>query len=338
MVSVLGLSLVAYIKPVHAIPDSLPNRSIQLSDAEPAAAGVTYLVSFDILTPGTIGSIRIQFCSEDPIADQPCTNPSGFSASGAILSAQTGTNDFSIDPSSTVNEIILTRTAGAVGVISMSFTFDNITNPSTLGSFYARIQTYATTDASGLATDKGGIAMTTASGFDVTTEVPPILTFCAGVTVTSDDCSVIVGDTLDVGILSSRQTAKGTSQFVVGTNASGGYTVSIEGTTMTAGNEIITPLTNQTASQTGVSQFGINLRQNSNPALGEEPGGFGVGSPAAAYNSPNFFRFRNGDTLATRAATENYRKFTVSYIANIPSTQAPGVYATTLNYICLANF
>jgi hypothetical protein len=97
-------------------------------------------------------------------------------------------------------------------------------------------------------------------------------------------------------------------------------------------------LTTQTASLAGTSQFGMNLRANASPAIGADPVGPGIAAVAAAYNTPDQYRFRAGDVVASSTGPNDYRKFTVSYIANVDAAQPPGVYATTITFICLANF
>src|SRR5690606_25747303 len=109
-------------------------------------------------------------------------------------------------------------------------------------------------------------------------------------------------------------------------------------TTMTSGNNIISALAVPTVSVPGTSQFGLNLRTNTNPSVGQEVVGNGSSVPVPGYGTPNQFKFAHGDVVVSSPVADSNRKYTVSYITNISAAQAPGVYATTLSYICLANF
>lgn len=324
---------------VRAITDVLPNRQLLISSSASDATNVHYVLSFDILTPGTLGSIEAEFCQNDPFIGTPCTAPPGFNIGGSTLDSQSGTGDFTIDTgNSNAYKLVLTRTPSAVGALSFSFTFSGVHNPTPPGSYYIRLQTFASNDATGPNTDKGGVAFSIVDQVIVTTEVPPIITFCTALVITSEDCSDTTGDTIDYGLFASTSTSAASSQFVVGTNAPYGYSVTVAGTTLTAGNDIIPAMATAGPSQIGVSQFGINLTKNTLPDVGADPDGPGVGVVSDDYDNPNIFLFHSGDLVASHNDSENFRKYTVSYITNVSKAQPPGVYATTISYICLGNF
>ncbi len=316
----------------------LGSREMRLTNNEVSAVS-DYLLSIVLTTPGTLGSITVQFCSNDPLQGTVCTAPNGFDDSAAVLSTQTGPGDFAINSSlTTANTLVLSRTAGAVGAIPLSFHFTGITNTSDAGPSYARVTTYASDDATGASSDYGGIAYSINNSLAISALVPPFLTFCTGITITGLNCANAAGDYLDLGELSSKQANKGTSQMLVATNAVDGYFVSVQGTTMTSGNNVIAALAANDVSRPGAAQFGMNLRANATPAVGNDPSGPGVAVPVATYNQPNSYRFVNGDTLVANSVPDDVRLYTASYIVNIAATQAAGVYVSTLTYICLASF
>jgi hypothetical protein len=107
---------------------------------------------------------------------------------------------------------------------------------------------------------------------------------------------------------------------------------------MTSGNNIIQNLTLPTASFPGTPQFGMNLRANLLPAIGQDPVGLGTGVPAPDYNIPNRFIYNSGDMIASSPLTTNYNRMTVSYLVNITADQPPGVYATTITYLATVQF
>lgn len=336
VVALYTASMIVVLKPSVVNAANLTNRRLNLSSSV-SAASATYQLNFDIITAAILGSIEIQFCSNDPLIDEPCTAPSDFDISGASLSSQTGETGFSVHANSTSNTVILTRSPALATAQAASYTFDNVINTSALGTQYIRLTTYASTDATGSFIDKGGIAYVINAQLTVTTEVPPILLFCVGITIVGNDCGNTSGSYINFGELSSSSTAKATSQMLAATNAQSGYSIILSGTTMTAGNTII-PAMNGGNSQIGVSQFGINARQNSVPSVGLEPSGVGTASAGNGYGNTNQYTFASGDTIVTHPSSDDARKFTLSYIVNAAKDQPAGRYTATISYICLANF
>lgn len=326
----------------HAL--ELTGRGLTMSSSLPGATTM-HQFSFQYASTSAVGSVLFEYCMS-PVDGVVCVPPPGLDASNASLQQQSGEIGFSV-LSTNQNQIVLTRPPAATGQTVSSYTFDNIVNPNFNSctmvvvpncTFYARIYTYATTDASGLNTDFGGIAASTNPTISINTVVPPILYFCVGQTITGNDCTTATGDVVNLGVLNPDTAASGSSQMVAATNGQFGLSVAADGTTMTSGNNVIPGLSIPTVSAPGNSQFGINLRANSNPQVGQEPNGPGAANPAGPYNIPNEFTFNPGDVVATSPAVTDFRKFTVSYVTNISPGQAPGDYASTITYICTASF
>jgi len=299
----------------------------------------THKFSFILPTSASVGSLVLMYCDGNPLFDFPCTPPAGLDVSSAVLASQTGNTGFSIDTAdSTVNQLVLTRTADVTTPVLNTYVFDNVKNPSTPGStVYIRIASYGSADGSGQLIDKGGVAFAPQNEFDVNAFVPPFLQLCVGITV-APDCSSIVGDSIDMGILSSTTANKGQSQYAVATNDITGYNVFATGTTMTSGNNTIPSLSLPTASLPGTGQFGINLRANLIPAVGQDPVGLGTGVPSANYNIPNRFLYNDGDNISSSPLPSNYNRMTVSYLVNVPKGQNPGIYSTTITYVAVVQF
>ncbi|MDB5182454.1 MAG: hypothetical protein JWO47_238 [Candidatus Saccharibacteria bacterium] len=323
----------------HAIVSTLPNRYVKISDSTAGTSGVEYELGFDATIPGTLGSIEAEFCENDPFPGTPCTVPAGFDISAATLVSQSGTNDFTIDALGTnAHRMVLSRVPSAVGAVTFKFLFNGVTNPSATGTQYVRLTTYSGANRGGSVTDKAGIAFSINGDLSISTEVPPHLDMCVGVTIPSIDCTSVVGDTINMGTLKTSTPAVASSQFVVGTNADNGYTVTVSGAPLTSGNNVLQALTSLTTSTPGVNQFGMNLRQNVAPVVGNEPAGVGSALPVGNYNIPDNFIFKSGDVIVSASAPDNYRRFTASYIANIDNKQPIGFYATTISFIALGSF
>lgn len=335
------LLLLAVISPlftskVLAAP-FLPNRFIRIS--EPTVNFVAeYTVGFTINeVTSPLGSIELQICANTPIIADSCTLPTGLNMSSAILSNQTGNTGFTVS-ASTTNSVLLTRFPSLPFNAASTYSLSNITNPDTPGSYYLRIKTFSSNDGTGAHLEEGGAVYSLNGGININTEVPPYLKLCTAVVIVNYDCSTATAYLIDFGEFSKSSANSATSQIVVATNAGSGFSITIAGTTMTSGNNIINSLSSGGASSPGTAQFGINLRSNTNPATGSEPIGPGVASPTANYNVPNSFRFTSSDIIVSGSGPTDNKKFTISYLVNVDLNQPPGIYATTLTYIALANF
>ncbi len=313
-------------------------RSIKVSSNQAGANSVSYDTSFFISTAATVGSIEIQFCANSPLEDDICDAPPGFDASNVSIVAQSGQTGFSPSSTSTTNDLVLTRPPAPAGVGTVGYELEGVTNPSAGGALFARIMTHASSDGSGPSINFGGIALSIDGSLSISLEVPPFLIFCLGEHITDFDCSTATDPFSDLGDLNSGVTRAAQHQMVVATNAQNGYSLWAAGTTMTSGNNTIAPMSVVSASQKGASQFGMNLRANSAPTIGEDVQGAGSATVAPNFAQSNRFFFHSGDVVASSPSSDAYRKYTVSYIVNIAPSQPGGVYSTTLTYVGLANF
>jgi len=323
--------------PVTLAGIQVQNRFNQLSNSSSGAKSI-YNIGFKYTNNSTpIGSVLIQFCDNGSLIGTPCTFPTGMNISSAVLSAQTGNTGYTIS-SLNSGQILLTRNPVAPSNSQSTYKFNNITNPTSPGEYWMRIQTFSSSDGSGPYVEQGGDAFSINSAFVITSIVPPYLTFCGGVTVTNLNCGSAAGDQISFGNFSDQSSSAATSQFVVATNAGFGYNVSIHGDTMTSGNFTIPAQTTPAPSRVGTSQFGINVVANSVPKTGQDPQGRGIGLPTSNYDTSNFYTYRDGDPIVSSSTASDFNEFTTTYLVNVSTNQAEGVYATTLNYICLANF
>ncbi|HEX5448290.1 MAG TPA: hypothetical protein VFW90_03785, partial [Candidatus Saccharimonadales bacterium] len=274
--------LTAFLRPNLALAKQLSNRSVSIGSSKAGATDVVYTVSFDVGQDTTpLKGIVVQFCdsSSGPLIGNPCTGPTGFTLTPASLSVPAAsqtiggvavTNAYAVDTThSNANTLILTNSTGNAATAGQTVSFvlgtgagDGVANPSTVGTFYARLLTYSDDSAaSGYATngqtpgaylDDGGIALSTANQLTTTARVQEHLTFCVGTTTVNDYNTVVsdkcadaftgsCGTSVDLGILDSTaistspvQTAAGTPGFgngctgaaMVQTNAVHGVVIS----------------------------------------------------------------------------------------------------------------
>lgn len=318
--------------------EKITNRSLTMSDSSAGKNNVTYLVALTRPDNGLIGSLELEICSNDPFPGFPCTIPVGLDFAASSIANQTGITDFTIHTSSTANKLIFTRTPSVEPNGPITITLNNVTNPSSIGSYFVRIRTFISNDATGPATDQGGFAIAITTPLGINTEVPPYLLFCVAKDIPGLSCAAGVGNSVNLGELSFVQANAGYSQMLVGTNAGNGFNISVVGTPPTSGNNVINAINNIDNSQPGKDQFGINLVANSIPNIGQDPAGPGTAIPVANYSNPNFYRFVNGETLVISNTVSNYRKFTVSYLVNRHKNTKPGIYNTVILYVALATF
>lgn len=315
---------------------------------------VRHHFAFTLPTAGTVGSIKLQYCT---LAAGTCTTPTGLNTIGATLDAQTGATGFTIN-NTTNGEPYLTRVAAATTAsLAVTYTLGSVTNPTTTNqSFYVRISTYATTDTTLSSTDSGNVVASTATPIDLTGIMPESLVFCTGGTVGTTsgvpDCATATGGAVSFDrLFSATDTATATSQMAASTNAGFGYAITVNGVTLTSGTNTISAMSTSTTSVKGVSQFGMNLKANtaasSNPAVGIEaaPTANGTnykGQAKLGYDSVDNFKFLTADIVAASdnggAGGTDAQIFTKSYIVNVPGSQPAGTYTTTLTYIATPTF
>lgn len=314
------------------------NRSLYINSS---VAGETtfYTVTFTYPTNSSVGSVRMLFCTE-AIPYLPCDPPEGLDLSGAVLSTQTGATGFTLS-NQTANSLVISRPPIPTGITESKYTFTNVVNPTSIGTFYVRLNSYASTDASGAFIDFGSVASSINNQVGIDTQVPPILIFCVGRQIPTYDCADAEGPNFeDFGLPNLDETSYTSSQMLAFTNARGGYAISVIGRGLTSGIYEIPVIDDEPQeSLPGKGQFGINLATNNNPSIGGDPVGPATNIALNPdYTIPDKFLIRQGDTLAVSDWVTRYKKYTVSYIINTPPDQHPGVYNTTVTFICTGNF
>jgi len=326
VVAVLTVASIAPALTTIAAAAQITGRSVTIGTSV-ASASTSYNFNFTVPTTTAIKSLAFQACTT---ASGACTTPAGFSVSSATLASQpTGVGAAS---GWTVN----TATAGSLRILnsgnatapsgSQAVNFATVTNPSTVNStYFFRITSYS--DAAWTtAIDTGTVATSTAGAVTVTASVDEALTF------------TLASTAVPLGTLSSSSTVSGTSTMSASTNASSGYSITVNGTTLTSGANTITALTVPTVSTTGTKQFGMNLVANTTPSVGSVTSGAGSGTAQTGYSTANNFKFVSGDTVAAANGPTNANSYTISYIGNVDAIANPGVYSTVLTYVATANF
>ena len=114
------------------------------------------------------------------------------------------------------------------------------------------------------------------------------------------------------------------------TNVSGGYSISLNGTTLTSGVNTITAMGGTAiVSSVGTKQFGLRIISNS-----------GTGVAVSPYNTSNWAfdvaTFPN--KIVTGAGDNSTSVFGMRYISNISASTPSGSYTSVLTYVMTVNF
>lgn len=147
---------------------------------------------------------------------------------------------------------------------------------------------------------------------------------------------IVPGGAVNLGDLDPQTTASGSTGFSVKSYLASGYNVYIDGTSpQSRGGRVLTPMTTAAVPQIGIEQFGINLRQNTAPAVGADAvqvpsSTFSFGAPAAGYNTANNFKYVPGDIIAASSSSSGQTNYTLSMIANVATVTAGGSYSGRL--------
>jgi hypothetical protein len=196
-----------------------------------------------------------------------------------------------------------------------------------------------------------GVGSTSGAGFDAV----------AGATTPSEPFleAAIMGPDIDLGIINPDTTSYAASQggacnctFYVRSYLSSGYAVVTGSTTLTSeSNSTIDAKTTQGAPSTdkNVEEFGINLVANTTLAsfganpVNEPDDSFADGKPAAGYNTPDQYKYNQGDVIATSPATTGNQgvgrtNFTISYIAKSANMTPAGTYKMKHDIIVVPTF
>ncbi len=365
LVALASTTLVA--SPAQAL--QITNRSVVVGSSANGAS-TTYDIKFNPGTTGTIRAIKFQICTS-PLELTSCTasNSSSFLTNTASFTAGTGTTapftsnwaegTAGLVPTATSYWITYATGDSISSGSNYTVRISNVENPNADNtSYYVRIYTYSDAAAT-TQVDFGAMALSTARQMTVSANVQESLVFCVGTTGTDCTGGGLTGNTLNIGtggdnVLSTSTPSGNISKMAADTNATTGYviqyiTTSPGGTggvacpgSFSSSNDCITDFGGTAGTfSAGVSNFGINLRNNATPDVGVDISGSGSGTVSSPYNTVDNFAFQAGTTprtvaSATGATLSNV--YNVAYVAQAGNTTKPGAYSATFTWICTGTF
>ncbi|HBM45740.1 MAG: membrane protein ORF65 [Parcubacteria group bacterium GW2011_GWF2_38_76] len=168
----------------------------------------------------------------------------------------------------------------------------------------------------------------------VTQDVNISATVAQSLTFTVSDATIYFG-TLGSGAAKYASTTEGGDTVAVpahtmqaATNATGGYSIAVTGSTLTSGDDTITAIgATSVASSAGTEQFGVRLSSVS-----------GGGTVATEYGTADEFAYLTTDQVASNATVTAADVYSATYIANIAALTEAGSYSTTLTYTATGSF
>jgi len=368
--------------PRPAVADQLTSRTIELSDSRVSGGptggtNVSYSISFGIsnsagYTSGNMKSYIVDFCSDSPLIGESCTAPTSLDLSTATA---TGGNTAGWTIATTASQIKASDATGIAGGSTVTLEMGGITNPSTLGTFYARVYTYAdntfgSTGGSGAYSDPqnvgsdidyGGVALSTVSAVSVTARVQEELTFCvAGAAITpncanaaSNPPALTIGHGSPTKILDSTAVDTATAYMQTSTNAQSGVIIRMKNSngcgglsddsgatcSIPPGN---TPFTSaDTGGTTGNADYGMDVAVNTD--------GIGTLSPTAPYDTTGSYAMAYtgagtgvvstyGSQIASSTGVLSSVDNTLTFAATAANTTPAGIYTADMELIATGTF
>lgn len=152
------------------------------------------------------------------------------------------------------------------------------------------------------------------------------------------------GGVYDLGVLDAAQARFTSANFSVRNYLSQGYSVQFSGQPpQEFTGHMLTPIDPLAQSAPGTEQFGINLRDNTTPNVGNEPvqipdSTFSFAQVVNGYDQPDWFKFVDGDIIAASNKSSGKTSFTISFIANISKDTPAGEYGGSFSVIVTPTF
>lgn len=350
---------------------TITNRSIEMSNSVPSATGVSYTLRFE---PGssatTIRGIVIDFCSDSPLMSATCTNPTGMT-NGSTLDFLSISGDGGSDVKSgwtaaqvASGDAMYIHNATGVSMGSSNdvvIRVNGFVNPSTEGTFYARIFTYGsnttannyTSTSPGASLDYGAVAMFINQDIEVSARVRESLTFCVSGSAPGAGCTSLTTPSLVLGqgsgtstdglALDTATVSEAAAYFQLSTNSAISTAIKMRNGAASGGlnsgsNSI--PAINQatpTALTTGVAGFGVRV-----PASSTGDVGSAAVTAATPYSSSTAgtLNMRTtevtapyGDVLAEATGPVSNVNVPVTFGAQASNLTAAGIYTAAITLV-----
>ena len=244
-----------------------------------------------------------------------------------LVTIDTTADTITVGPAA-VNDTAATTAANACVILRVGTNAtggtDQINNPATAGSYRMGI-----TGAFG-DTGEATVTILADDQVAVSATVAQSLTFSISDTTIGFGTLSSTASRYATGDLAGSATEGEAHTLIASTNSGAGYTITVDGNTLTSGSYTITAIgPTNTAPATGTEQYGLRMTASG-----------GSGTVSAPYAAAGFAldtaAFPDEVASATGASADT--TYSVRYVANIAGNTEAGSYTSTLTYIATGNF
>lgn len=336
------------------------NRYVKMSSSSAGATGVTYEIGFKP-SATSFQSVVVEFCSDSPLLSTACTTTAGTVPTFTVAApVGGGSNTDAWTAGNSASNVVKVNGSAVTSNTDMTIHITGVTNPTTVGTFYARIYTYSANSytgftggvTSGTTIDAGGVALSIANDINISARVQESLIFCVSGGVISTGCTGTTAATLELGhgspkILDASAVDTAVAYFQVSTNAGGGVTVRMKGNTLYSGTPFIRAANTVNGGLNtitlGTADFGMRIGTGS----GTDYSASNI-TPDANYFSAtqygldittagNNVTTGSGDPIAQVSASQDtFAKMTFAAAASV--TTPAGLYTATENLIATGTY
>lgn len=292
-----------------------------------------HVIAFTTATSLTAGqTIKIQFdAATDAFTLKGTLDNADLTGSGFTVVAGCGGGasevTAAVDVTAPDENITLTVCATdtvAAGAKSLTIANNEVTNPGSPATYKIDITTTS---------DSGSLAVVIVSDDTVTVSatVDPSLTFSISDTTIGFATLSSSASRWATGDLAGNAAETEAHTLIAGTNATGGYSITVTGATLTsAATDTITAIgAANTAPSTNSEQFGIRFNAT---------GGSGAVSVPYAAGGYAFDTAAFPDEVAAATGPSANTTYSARYLANIATNTEAGTYTADLTYIATATF
>lgn len=343
-----GIPLIATAATVSSFKDTMSTQAPSatathtltwtLVGGDTVATGETYTIDF-VNADFTLNSIGNWQTSDFAFSDGTRSSQAPV-AVGASPSCSAGVNNYTVSIDTTNNTFVITTCASwTASGANASITF--VINGTTASGTGTMTNKSSDVDSSAVSLTQsngdsasGAVAIETNDVVTITATVNPTLTFA------NDDAAIGFGALSSSAAVYANAGATGSGSdgtahtLTIGTNATGGYTLTYNGANLTSGSNTIptangtTTITSDADGTPGTAQWAMSGTLT------------GSGSMASGYDhaTPDWkFVPSTTTTLASHTGPAS-DSIAMHYLANIASTTPAGSYSTSITFIATGTF
>jgi hypothetical protein len=305
-----------------AYAGTLTNMTATMS-RQKVSTNSTHRVMFRIATDAVTKAYRVDF----PDGFTMTSGAGGTVFTGGTGTPGTGTNQtangawtFSNTNGSKNAKFTYTATYDPGSATEwVELNFSGITNPSSNGSYTLTPRVRNSADSGDNDSGQLAVPIQTEDQVTVTATVDPSITFTVSPT------SVALGTLSSGSVTTSTQT----DQLTVNTNAAGGYIVTGQGSTLSAGTPTI-PFTTDGTVTAGVSEYGIDVDASGTPCTGNTYPTDNGGEDFDLSSTKTVVSNTTGPVSTCRSS--------VLYRASVTGSQAAGSYQSVITWLATGTF